>query len=348
MREERRSATVSALPKRSDLVGCRWILDGRRGGVKPHWVLTEAERLMIIPEEFRQCVAFAYLKTASDELMPTGTVFFVSDMEAAGGQERAFIYAVTARHVIEKVIADGSGGAVWLRLNTADGGSDWLELPLTMWRSHPSDRDAMWLERHDEPRFDVSACLMPPLDEQVFQFRIISTASFLDQEKIAERGIGPGDEVFFIGLFASHLGRHRNTPIVRCGSIAAIPDEPVETRLGPMDDALLVEVRSIPGLSGSPVFIGDPAVRRTGPTSWEYRTDFKMHLAGLVHGHWSAESGDTVPDETGNGESINSGIAIVAPARHILETLRQGEFMKIRAEKIRDFLQRNAPVMDEG
>lgn len=296
---------------------------------------------MIIPDEVRQCVAFAYYKTASGKHVPAGTAFIVADMQTAAGQEAAFIYAVTARHVIEKVTTDGSGGTVWLRLNTLDGGSDWLEVPLKFWHGHPSDRDAMWLEYHNEPRFDVSACLLlPPIDDQVFQFTMISTAVFLDHDIIAECSIGPGDEVFFTGLFASHIGRRRNMPILRCGSVAAIPDEPVETRLGPMDDALLVEVRSIPGLSGSPVFIPDSTTRRTGPTTWEFRNEFRLHLAGLVHGHWPADSGDTVPDDTGGSESINSGIAIVAPASHILQTIRQDEFMQVRAEKIKEVLHR--------
>ncbi len=302
---------------------------------------------MVIPDEVRQCVAFVYFETAPGVRVPAGTAFLVADMETAAGQERAFFYAVTARHVIEKVVAEGSGGGVWLRLNTVDGESDWVEVPLEHWRSHPGDRDEMWGKHHDEPRYDVSVCLIQ-LNPEVYEFKAVRTATFLDQERVAERGIGPGDEVFLTGLFGHHQGRRKNLPIIRCGTIAALPDEPVETRLGPMEDALLVEVRSIGGLSGSPVFVPDPPVQRTGPSSWAYRSQVSLHFAGLVHGHWEAVAGDTVPDETGGRETINSGIAIIVPARHILEAVRQDEFRRIRAEKIRDFLQRNSPVMDEG
>jgi len=49
---------------------------------------------------------------------------------------------------------------------------------------------------------------------------------FINQETIVEHAIGAGDEIFLTGLFANHLGQHKNLPIVRCGNIAAVPDEP--------------------------------------------------------------------------------------------------------------------------
>ena len=69
--------------------------------------------------------------------------------------------------------------------------------------------------------------------------------------------------------------------------------------------AFLVEVRSLGGLSGSPVFaVGN---------------DNRIGLIGLVHGHFDQRSSD--PDgvsEDANAafqeEQINAGIAIVVPA----------------------------------
>jgi hypothetical protein len=57
-----------------------------------------------------------------------------------------------------------------------------------------------------------------------------------------------------MGLFKSHYGEQRNIPIIRIGNIAALPEEPVQTHYCGPTDAYLVEVRSIAGLSGSPVF----------------------------------------------------------------------------------------------
>jgi hypothetical protein len=232
---------------------------------------------------------------------------------------------------------------VWLRINAADGGSDWVSVPLEMWRGHPSDVDIMWSDYHDRPRFDVSACFLRP-DPEVFDYVAMPTTMFIDPEKTEEHVVTPGADVFLTGLFANHLGRRRNIPIMRCGNIAAMPDEPVDTRLGPMD-ALLIEARSIGGLSGSPVFVSlTGSLKPDGSYAVNHR--WTVYLLGLIHGHWDARGGDTITDAADSGESINKGIAIVAPAHHILETIRQDAFMKDRTEAMREHRRGNGPVMD--
>jgi hypothetical protein len=72
---------------------------------------------MIIPDDIRTCVAFAYYGTANGNKVPAGTAFFVQDPEPRLSQPAARTYCVTARHIIENVITHGSGGKVWLRLN---------------------------------------------------------------------------------------------------------------------------------------------------------------------------------------------------------------------------------------
>ena len=63
-----------------------------------------------------------------------------------------------------------------------------------------------------------------------------------------------GDEVATVGLYTSHHGHTKNIPVVRVGHISMLPDEPVMSTRGYVE-AYLVEVRSIVGLSGSPVYI---------------------------------------------------------------------------------------------
>jgi hypothetical protein len=69
-----------------------------------------------------------------------------------------------------------------------------------------------------------------------------------------------GDEVSTIGLYTSHYGQTRNIPTVRIGHIAMLPDEPVMSTRG-FVKAYLVEIKSLIGLSGSPVFINVPPTR---------------------------------------------------------------------------------------
>lgn len=130
--------------------------------------------------------------------------------------------------------------------------------------------------------------------------------------------IGVGDELQITGLFIHHRGSRRNVPVVRSGIISAMPDagEPVYTSRGEME-AYLAEVRSIGGLSGSPVFVVLPGWRKkqSGPLH-EWRT----YLLGLVYGHWDQTRAgrEYVEEET---EKIHQGMAVIVPASKILDLL---------------------------
>ena len=210
------------------------------------------------------------------------------DLDPDLGPAAGPVYAVTARHVIDKIATDGADERVWLRLNTSDGESDWFDLPLSIWKWHPSDDPAARTAYRDTPYYDVAACLFVPDPERV-QFKVVRNDVFVDNEKIAEYAIGPGDDVFLTGLFANHRGRHRNLPIVRCGNLAAMPEESVATEFGPME-AFLIEARSIGGLSGSPCFVNLGPVRLI-ERELQPRPQLTILLLGMVHGHWDARGG---------------------------------------------------------
>jgi hypothetical protein len=140
--------------------------------------------------------------------------------------------------------------------------------------------------------------------------------------------LGIGDEVVIPGLFHSHLGTQRNVPIVRTGNIAAMRDEPVPTSYGSMD-AYLVEMRSIGGISGSPVLMHmemRPAVLLPeSDVAIAVEKSKKVHyLFGLVHGHYTITTQDEWVYKTNSlvGD-INAGTAVVVPASKIMETIRQ-------------------------
>ena len=124
------------------------------------------------------------------------------------------------------------------------------------------------------------------------------------------------------GLFAHLGGSTRNLPIVRLGNIAMMPDEPVPTKTGMME-AYLIEARSIGGLSGSPAFVRK-IVQGRG----------KLYLLGLMHGHWDIppENKNDFADMDSFG-SVNMGIAIVVPAKKILEVLNQPELVELRRKE---------------
>lgn len=84
-----------------------------------------------------------------------------------------------------------------------------------------------------------------------------------DEADIEAHAIGIGDEVLMVGLFTKRYGYRKNIPIVRGGIISAMPEEPIEDQeTGNLYDAYLIEIRSIGGLSGSPVIVFKDEIAR--------------------------------------------------------------------------------------
>lgn len=141
-----------------------------------------------------------------------------------------------------------------------------------------------------------------------------------------------------VGLFRNHLGRDRNEPIVRVGNIAAIPADPIRTRLFGDMRAILIEARSIGGLSGSPVFVHLGFVRwRDGKVMFSQAAQPFLFL-GLMHGHWEVlEAAGVAPLEDAP-EKINTGIAIVVPAEQIRDSRlpHVEEIAQMTAEQMRE------------
>lgn len=169
------------------------------------------------------------------------------------------------------------------------------------------------------------------------------------QELIKKENIGVGDEVFLTGLFANHYGSQRNIPVIRAGNIATMPEEKVHTeKLGDID-AYLIEVRSISGLSGSPVFAYLGGIRKVG-NSMNLRKGPLFYLLGLMHGHFelSKLEIDTFEYDTLTNVQINMGIAIVVPVWKILEVINQEEFKNRRDLALKQAKEKISPVLDSG
>jgi hypothetical protein len=267
---------------------------------------------MRVPDEVRECVGFVGCDAGSGRRL-AGTFFLVS-MKLS--ENHVVVYAVTAAHVIDGVAAATADGKVHLRVNADPAGTQWVATDLTEWKRHPSDPwtvDVAVLEFHR------------PSDPPAVRFVPIDGAA--TSEIIASRDIGVGDEVFLPGLFVNHFGRDRNIPVVRTGTIAAMPTEPTQTQRGAFL-AYLVEARSIGGLSGSPVFVHLP---RLGlDISGDRRGD--LYLLGLMHGHWDIDlpATDASHPDGLEVEVVNMGIGIVVPVSRIRETLDDADLAASR------------------
>jgi hypothetical protein len=164
------------------------------------------------------------------------------------------------------------------------------------------------------------------IDLEKYDFTYLKEEEFCTDETIKKYSIGIGDEVAIPGLFLSHLGTTQNVPIIRTGNIAAMRSEPVPTSYGPMD-AYLVEMRSVGGISGSPVLthmaIRPKVMLPESPNFERIEQAPKTHyLLGLVHGHYTITTQDEWVFKTDKmvGD-INAGIAIVVPASQIMDVI---------------------------
>jgi hypothetical protein len=294
---------------------------------------------MRVPDIIRKCVVFLGqrdVQNGVEALQLHGTGFIVG-VPSEKLRETSFLHVVTAKHVVE-----GFGGRAFeTRLNTRDGGFAVVSAPSdTRWWYHPR-----------EPQ-SVDVAVTPIELRSETDYIHVPPSLFLTDQMIVDRHIGPGDEVFVTGLFTKLEGNSRNIPIVRIGNVAMMPDEGDTVSFAKGDwegdiEAYLIEARSIGGLSGSPVFVRETiesniqVIQKQVPNSVPQQTIAHMagefHLLGLMHGHWEIHSrrknNPKIISIPRNWEgAVNLGIAIVVPAKKILETINHPELVEKRRQ----------------
>lgn len=258
------------------------------------------------------------MRLANGDFRFVGTAFLVA-RQFKSDPDKAFTYTVTARHVL-----DGARGLgldrLYLRGTGKDGAGLWWDTRIDDWILHPGG-----------PAIDVGILRASPPREQ-FDIKVMPVSMIATEEALSGFGLGAGDEVAIVGLFAPHAGTERNIPIVRIGNIAAMPSEPVSTSLGPMS-AFLIEARSIGGLSGSPVLVQRPPIASLGGEI-VIGGGPDVQLLGLMHGHFDATLGSrSLPAPPATEEArINMGVGIVVPARQILDILNLPSVLEAEAQ----------------
>ncbi len=270
---------------------------------------------MRVPEIINRCVCFLCVENpqgASVRYRYGGTAFFVQVQQTP---DIRFPYLVTAKHCVDRA---AQHGGLKVRLNLKDGkGAQVLDLPSSAWFYH------------ENPASDVA--IMPCVPSKEFEYAVIDTATFADSDVIAKNHIGIGDELFISGLFTQRYGSERNIPIIRTGIIASMPDEPLIDDGGNPYNAYLAEVRSIGGLSGSPVFVYLEPMRVTDHKQQPdlYYPDY--FLLGLVRGHWDlGKHSSAMGFMSDKDAKINMGIAVVTPIGEVEDVLRCDELVKAR------------------
>lgn len=297
-----------------------------------------------IPRDVLDCAIYLYpsvdAAVAGERLGGSGFLLTVPMTgEPRSGPSVGVMYAVTNRHVAEQARA--------MRLNNQDDSVEVLEIEPEAWVSHPDGDDiavahiGLNAERHRFIPVPASMCVAPRR-EDLFYF-------------------APGTDTFMVGRFVTHEGRQRNTPTVRFGNVAMLPLEPLwHERYQLQQDSFLVEVRSLPGYSGSPVFgyvAVPPSRREEEMEQWDEPplAGIALRLIGIDWCHlrdWADVYQGDRATKTGDRVALNSGMAGVVPAWKLTELLAEDDLVEGRREAEenwrRDRGDEPAPQLDEA
>jgi len=269
--------------------------------------------------------------------IPIGTGFIIQ-YPIPASQNRFVPLIVTAKHVLS------NHTTVLARFNTKKGESTaFVEYDLSILKA----QNDYW--EHQDQGVDISIFRTPHFDHTKYEAipgNLISSRDIFKSEDVKQ-----ADRVIFPGLLVNFFGGKNNYPILKDGSIALIPQEkvPMEYRVGSAtikttQEVILINTISIPGLSGSPVFLWP------GPRLKKNTFTFggqKPYLLGIMHGFYNALPREVTKIETTESKYIyqdNSGVAIVFPSWRINEILELTSF-KNRMEEI---IKSSKPTQDNG
>lgn len=278
---------------------------------------------MRLPDEILKSVCFLCVHTGKSEFsfQYGGTAFFIS-IPSETNQNTHHVYLVTAKHNVDR--ASNMGCKLHVRLNRRGGGAGFIPI------------EGEWFFP-ENPGEDVAVFPWPKVwdgDQPAdVEFKCFPPHMFALNPVVADQAIGIGDEIMIVGLFSQRHGNNMNQPIVRSGIISAMPTEPLIDDSGYDYDAYLAEVRSIGGLSGSPVIViidpmrpGAMGARKTPPTLHSI-----FYLLGLVRGHWDIKKEQASLDYGDNElKQVNMGIAQITPIHDVMRVVMGDELKKIR------------------
>jgi len=302
--------------------------------------LVAAGNAIPVPPEIKKAVAFIYLfdnqsnPIALDhkgnllklkQESPVGTGFLIG-VKRLGMEDSYGTYLVTNKHVLQK--SDGSTIPILgFRVNLIKGGVEIIKVPLV----EKGDKKNIFF--HNDPSVDLAVIIPKGLDLTKHDFKFMLDDLLTSKEDLTRLEVGEGTDVFFVGLFGSHFGQQKNTPVVRFGKLAEVTDEKVNWN-GVMTDLYLLEATSIGGHSGSPVFFYLEGFRRPGVITAGGQV-FK--LAGVMQGYFNELSEIQMFQPTQVTPIpvavLNSGISAIVPAYKLHEILFSDELKALRSKK---------------
>jgi hypothetical protein len=287
-------------------------LDQRLG---PHgdWYAAEPKGVHLrLPDYIKSIICFLCVES-KEQILFGGTGFFVT-LVSAKHPELSFTYLVTAKHCVLK--AYERFGHMKARSNLKDRS-----------RAVLVNLDQKEWVFSEDPGIDIA--VMSVSIHQSIEAMTLPCEHFASDKNIEDFSIGIGDETTTVGLFTQRYGKKLNIPILRSGIVAAIPEEVLyDPATGAEFHAYLVEMRSIGGLSGSPVFVSVPPYRARGLNREDPNAGYSIPI-GVVRGHWemAMEKDDSIEDFMNEGK-MNMGIAMVTPIQEVATIIMDNQKLK--------------------
>ena len=255
-----------------------------------------------IPSEVKKAVAFIYTFEEKLNLTKGATGFFIGEPNNENPNQY-FVSLVTAKHVIQTDDLKSYLPYISVRLNTLDGKSETLKVPLIM---SGADKNVFI---HEDPTVDLAVITFLP-DKTKYDYSFLETELLTAKGDFDKLNISEGSDVFYTGLFIPYMGETRIYPIVRFGKIALIPDERVIVN-GEKKEVYLIEAGAYGGSSGSPAFVNTENDAQDNPRK----------IIGVISNHF-IDKLPVRPTQADQSAAIaNIGIAIIEPAFKLQEIL---------------------------
>ena len=268
-----------------------------------------------IQDDVLECPVYLYPDQSSAKAGErAGGTGFIIGMRSPNFYAILHLYIVTNSHVVMK------HNSPVIRINKTTGGLDYQVTQKGDWILHPSGDDV---------------AIMPIGLSSDHKYAWINTEMFLSRDDAINYSVGPGDDVFMVGRLISHDGKQSNTPTARFGNVSMSPKEPVyNPELGNFQESYLIDVRSIGGYSGSPVFL------HFLPIITPPRPDIDKYVGPYLLGvEWCYFTGNQdvlkskKPHPDGWYVEYNTGISGVVPAWKISGLLQEDKVKRQRKDR---------------
>jgi len=301
---------------------------------------------LLVDLRTRRSVAFLVQPFGGGLRRPVGTVFFVSMQYAPPDNvsepyNQHFnwheqVYAITAKHNL-------TGSAqFFVRLRTEGG------------QIHDEPVDAKsWLD-NAHPDADVAVLRWDV--ENDYHWEISGDHELADEKWLEDKDIDVGTRLFSVSLFTTtEVGKRRGEadrwnaplPVARFGTLALglglVPMR--EAGKNVTREAYLAEFHSWGGMSGAPCYAyqiegHDRAYALGGKRDARHWSQGSLpgfgRLLGLVSGHFPVREAVEVTPEMPSREviaAVNSGIAVITPAKYIKELLMRPKLVSDRTRR---------------